>query len=246
MDHQPGLLSSEALSQPLLWTVATVVFLFAVANFLALMLIVRKLPRQRQLGFVAFGVVFGACIRLGWLVWGLFEWKQQLLLVLLGFHLMFLSFSTVPSFRQAAMPTYKAKDFWIATFWIVVVNIGFTQLSALSNLGIALDMNMALAGSAIGYGSALLFSGLLYLYAEKIRGLVVASCWVLGLCGVRMIIEGFDADHRWDFRSLSSYATLAFWSAFTLGIVGSLFVKCRRDFQLPMNHSGKASFLLRR
>jgi predicted tellurium resistance membrane protein TerC len=234
------------LTDSVLWTVAILVFILGVANFLALLLVVRRLPATHQLGLVGFGLALGVGLQMAWQAFGLFEWEQHTMLILLGGLLMFLGLSSFPSFRQTAMPSYHRQHFWIAVFWTLVVDLAFTQLSAISTRGISQNSEAAIAAGALGCSLSVLVSWFLYLNASRIRGMVFASCWLVGTCGLRMLVEGLDGEGMWDFRSTHSVATLGFWILFLLGLVSALFMQPKRKFQLPLNHSGKASFLLRR
>lgn len=246
MQNDQMVLFQGNLTDSVLWTVAVLVFLLGVANFLALLLVVRRLPLPHQLGFVGFGLALGVGLHMAWQVFGIFEWQQHTMLILLGGLLMFLGLSSFPAFRQTAMPSYRRVDFWIAVFWTLVVDLAFTQLSAISTRGIAQDFEMALSAAVVGYSLSILVSWFLFMNASRIRGMVFASCWLVGTCGLRMLVEGLDGEGMWDFRSTHSVATLGFWILFLLGIVSVLFMHPKRKLQLPMNHSGKANFLLRR
>jgi predicted tellurium resistance membrane protein TerC len=246
MQNDQVVLFQGNLADPVLWTVAVLVFLLGVTNFLALLLVVRRLPSPHQLAFAGFGLALGVGLQMAWQVFGLFEWQQNTMLILLGSLLMFLGLSSFPSFRQTAMPSYRRRDFWMAVFWTLVVDLAFTQLSAISTRGISEDFETAISAGALGYSLSVLVSWFLYLNASRIRGMVFASCWLVGTCGLRMLVEGLDGGGLWDFRSTHSVATRGFWILFLLGLVSALFMQPKRKFQLPLNHSGKANFLLRR
>ncbi len=246
MQNDQVVLFQGNLTDPVLWTVAVLVFVLGVANFLALLLVVRRLPPTHQLGLVGFGLALAVGLQMAWQVFGLVEWQQHTVLISLGSLLMFLGLSSFPSFRQTAMPSYRRYDFWIAVFWVLTVDLAFAQLSAISTRGISTDFQLGISAAAFGYALSILFSWFLFINASRIRGMVFASCWLVGTCGLRMLIEGLDGGGLWDFRSTHSVATLVFWVLFLLGLMSALFMRPRRKFQLPLNHSGKANFLLRR
>ena len=235
-----------SFEDPVFWYVSLQVFLFGVAHFLALLLIARRLSPSFQNGFIAFGVALGASTRLAWLVFGVASHDSEAHSLVFGILLLLLSLLSVPSYHQRAMPAHGRMDWAAASVWMLIVSLAFTHLSATSNLSVSPDLIYAITAASIGYLLAIGFSWLLFVNARKIRGLILATSWIVGVCGLRLLIEGLDGDGRWDFSSPKSLGTILFWLAFLSGVIAAVFVKRARKQCLPEHHLGRASFLLRR
>jgi len=175
-----------SFKDPVFWYVSLQVFLFGVAHFLALLLIARRLAPSCQTGFIAFGVALGASTRLAWLVFGVATHDSQAHSLISGILLLLLSFSSVPSYHQRAMPAHDRMDWAAASVWLLIVSVAFTHLSATSNLSVSPDLIYAITAASIGYLLAIGFSWLLFVNVRKIRGL--DSCDLLDLGSLRTSI----------------------------------------------------------